>query len=303
MRRRGKTSALSAIVVIVLIIAYFLMQDKLPGSNSSSRNENDAIEAPGSMVVEFLDVGQADCALIYTDNAAMLIDGGNNPDGELVARFIKEQGIDKLDYVIATHAHEDHIGGLDVVLDEIEVDHIMMPLLETTTKTYYDLLDAVEYSNAEVLMPEVGDTYELDCALWQVVSCHAQDEDNLNESSIVIRLVHGDVSLLFTGDAEIVNELDMMVSDCELESDILKVGHHGSSTSSCEEFVAVVDPEVAVISCGKDNSYGHPHWETVETFENAGIEMRRTDLEGTIRVVSNSRNYTVDSYETNTDGE
>jgi len=94
-----------------------------------------------------------------------------------------------------------------------------------------------------------------------------------------------------------------MVSDCELESDILKVGHHGSSTSSCEEFVAVVDPEVAVISCGKDNSYGHPHWETVETFENAGIEMRRTDLEGTIRVVSNSRNYTVDSYETNTDGE
>ena len=302
MRRRGKTSALSAVVVIVLVIVYFLMQDKLPLGSDDNRDDTIG-DAPGSMIVEFLDVGQADCALIYTDNAAMLIDGGNNPDGELVAQFIKEQGIDKLDYVIATHAHEDHIGGLDVVLDEIDVECIMMPLVEHTSKSYYDLLDAIDNSKAEVLMPEVGDTYSLDNASWQVVSCHAQDEENLNESSIVIRLVHGEVSFLFTSDAEIVNELDMMVSDCELESDILKAGHHGSSTSSCEEFIAVVDPDVAIISCGKDNSYGHPHWETEETFENAGIEMRRTDLEGTIRVVSNSKNYTVDSYETNTDGE
>ena len=303
MRRKGKTSALSAIVVVVLVIAYFFMQDKLPTENSFGENKNDVIESPGSMIVEFIDVGQADCALIYTDNAAMLIDGGNNPDGELVAQFIKEQGIDKLDYVIATHAHEDHIGGLDVVLDEIDVEYIMMPLVEHTSKSYYDLLDAIDNSNAEVLMPAVGDTYGFDGATWQVVNCHAQDEDNLNESSIVIRLVHGEVSFLFTGDAEIVNELDMMVSDCEIESDILKVGHHGSSTSSCEEFIAAVDPELAIISCGKDNSYGHPHWETVETLENAGIEMRRTDLEGTIRVISNSNKYVVSSYETNTDGE
>ena len=190
-----------------------------------------------------------------------------------------------------------------MVLDEIDVEYIMMPLVEHTSKSYYDLLDAIDNSKADVLMPEVGDTYSLDNASWQVVSCHAQDEENLNESSIVIRLVHGEVSFLFTGDAEIVNELDMMVSDCELESDILKVGHHGSSTSSCEEFIAVVDPDVAIISCGKDNSYGHPHWETEETFENAGIEMRRTDLEGTIRVVSNAKKYVVSSYETNTDGE
>ncbi len=231
--------------------------------------------------IYFLDVGQADSIFITNNGENMLIDAGNNEDGKLVVDFLRSMNITKIDYLIGTHPHEDHIGGLDDVINEMDIGKIFMPKKSSTTKTFKDVLTAISNKNLKVKAPKVGDKFNVGNAVCEVMSIE-NDADNANEASIVIEMTYGSQKFLFTGDMETKNEKARDWNDI----DVLKVAHHGSRTSSSKLFLSQTLPEVAVISLGKDNDYGHPHEEVVKRLENVEATIYRTDESGTILLVS-----------------
>ena len=236
------------------------------------------IENQSGSKIYFFDVGQADSILIVNNGKTMLIDAGND-DGELVVKNIKTLGITKLDYLIGTHPHEDHIGGLDDVIKAFDIGTIYMPKVQTNTKTFEDVLDAISTKNLKVTTPKIGDKFKVGQADCEVMSI-GDDKSNLNATSIAIRMCYNDVSYLFTGDMETVNE----EARTWPQTDILKVAHHGSRTSSSEKFLKQIMPKIGIIQVGTDNSYGHPHDVTLKRLEELGVEIYRTDLKQTILV-------------------
>lgn len=240
--------------------------------------------------VYFIDVGQADSILVINKDEAILIDAGNNEDGQDIVNFIKEKGITKLNYVIGTHPHEDHIGGLDdVVNSDIEIENIFMPKIQTNTKTFEDVLDAIGNKNLSITAPNKGDTFKIGNANCQVMTDSILNKNNLNLSSIVIRLEYGNNSFLFMGDSEEENEKTIAWP----KTDVLKVGHHGSNTSSSESFLNQVRPNYAVIMVGKNNNYGLPKEKVMERLKNVNAQIYRTDEMGTIKITSDGNNIEV----------
>lgn len=237
--------------------------------------------------VHFIDVGQADSILITIGRGALLIDGGNNADADRVIRYIRAQGINRLDYVIGTHPHEDHIGGLDRVIRSFDVGKVMLPNVPHNTRTFEDLLLAVAARGLKITAPRVHAEYPLDEGRFTVLAPHRAVYEDLNDYSLVIRLVYGKTAFLLTGDAETVSEAEMVADGLNLEADVLKVGHHGSRSSTTQAFLDRVNPAYAVISVGKDNDYGHPAAETLARLTNAGVKVYRTDRNGTIVIASN----------------
>ena len=240
------------------------------------------LEAPeGTLEVHFIDVGQGDCTLITCDGEAMLIDAGNNDKGTTVQAYLQGQGIEELEYVIGTHPDADHIGGMDVVLYKFDVLTVLFPDIDSDTATWRDVLDTMEERGYARTDAAAGDTYPLGSAEFTVIS-PAQDYTDTNDMSVVIRLTYGETAFLFTGDASTDVEADILESGANLPADVLKCGHHGSSTSTSEAFLSAASPTYAVISCGDGNSYGHPHEETLYGLYSAGIETYRTDDQGTV---------------------
>ncbi len=237
--------------------------------------------------VHFLDVGQADSILIQQGSSAMLIDGGNNEDTDVVLDYLEEKDITKLNYVVGTHPHEDHIGGLDGVINKLTVDKVIMPKVSHNTKTYEDVLSAIKSQGLKITTPRLGQQYSLGNAMFTILSPSKDKYEELNDYSIAIRLDYGDQSFLFLGDCERVNEEEMLQSGLPLASNVVKLGHHGSISSTSEEFIAAVNPEYAVISVGKDNDYNHPHKEVIKRLNQYGIEILRTDESGTIVFFTN----------------
>lgn len=238
------------------------------------------INNENNLHVYYIDVGQADSILVMNEKQSLLIDAGNNEDGDMVVNFIKDKGITKLDYIIGTHPHEDHIGGMDDVINNIDVDKIYLPAIQTNTKTYQDVLQAIKDKNKKINSLKKGDKFNVGEAEFEVMTDSILDKNNLNLSSNIIRMVFNGTSFLFTGDAETENEKSITWE----QTDILKVGHHGSTTSTSQKFLNQIKPKYAIISVGKNNDYGHPKEKILERLKNEGAEIYRTDECGTIEI-------------------
>ncbi|HCC34389.1 MAG TPA: MBL fold metallo-hydrolase [Ruminococcaceae bacterium] len=237
--------------------------------------------------VHFIDVGQADCMLIQSGEHAALIDAGNNADSLLVTDYLKNAGVEKLELAVATHAHEDHIGGMAAVVDSFEIETLLMqkspPGSESDTKTYENLLEAVADKNQNVELPEPGKSYAVGDFTLTVAGPFEEFEDE-NDRSIIIKAVAEDVSFLFMGDAEKGAELSLIENRADLDADILKVGHHGSNSSSTKEFLWTAKPSYAVIMVGRNNRYNHPGTDALDRIGKLEIPVYRTDASGTVVV-------------------
>lgn len=254
-------------------------------TTAQSGQETAGVSESGSFTIHFIDVGQADSALVTCDGHSMLIDGGNADDSNLVYSVLQRETDGHLDYVVGTHAHEDHIGGLSGAFEADTADVTFCPVTEYDSKAFRNFKTRADERGGGITIPAVGDTFTLGEASVTVVAVNSVPEDT-NNTSIVIRIVYGDTSFLFTGDAEQETEEKILESGQNIESTVLKVGHHGSSTSTSQAFLDAVSPTYAVISCGKDNSYGHPHSETLAKLASAGVEVLRTDELGDIYCTS-----------------
>ena len=270
-RNIGRPFALAMVFLLVFALVYtfaFTDTDFLsPGDNE--------------IIVAFLDVGQGDSILIWSRDNAVLIDGGNPNQRDTVLGYLRRAGITRLDYVVATHPHRDHIGGLVGVLGRVDVGRVLMPDVVHTTDTFENFIAVIENNQIPATAPVPGERFTAGIIEFTVLA-PITGGSNLNDASIVLRLEHGDTSFLFTGDAEAVSERAMIASGRNLRSDVLKVGHHGSRTSTTAAFLDAVQPLAAVISVGRGNQFGHPHDEVVERLVDRGIAIYRTDLMGTV---------------------
>jgi len=253
--------------------------------------QNQVSEGEDVLNVYFLDIGQGDCIAITQGDHAMLIDAGDNDKGTAVQSYLNYLGIEALDYCILTHPDADHIGGADVVLYKFDCQTVLMPDKEVDTRTYDDVIQAMKSKGCSAVHPETGDTYAFGDASFTVLGPVREYSDN-NNNSIVIRMTHGENTFLFTGDAEAKAEADILEEGLTVQADVLKAGHHGSDTSTSDEFLEAVSPEYAVISCGEGNKYGHPHAETMNKFRQNGVTVYRTDEQGTIIATSDGNTIT-----------
>lgn len=255
-----------------------------------SGGKSDALEAVPSrmdgetfahMEVHFIDVGQSDCTLIKNGDYAMLIDAGDNSMGTTVQNYLQKQGVEKLDFLVLTHTDADHIGGADVVITKFAIDTVFMGDYAKDNATYRDVLDALEYKNLFWSTPRVGENYTLGDANFTIIAPNG-NYDTPNDSSIGLIVEKGSVRFAFTGDAEKEAEAGIVGNGMDLSATVYKVGHHGSSSSSSAELLDAIEPAYAVISCGRDNSYGYPHREVMTSLQERGIEIFRTDEHGSI---------------------
>ncbi|MBQ7828879.1 MAG: MBL fold metallo-hydrolase [Clostridia bacterium] len=240
----------------------------------------------------FIDVGQGDAILITTAEGNILIDTSEKSEREALVNYLAEQNITSLKYLILTHTDADHIGSADYVVENYDVDTVMMTDYTATTKTYERLLTAIENKGTNVIIPELRYVFTLG-SLQMTVIAPTEKFDDPNEMSLVIKAVHGETSLMFTGDAEVESEEGILEnwSAAELKVDILKVGHHGSDSSTTQAFLDALDPDAAVISCGEGNSYGHPHAEVVDRLTAKGVTIYRTDKDGTVVIISDGKEW------------
>ena len=245
----------------------------------------------GSFEVHFIDVGQADAALVVCDGHYMLIDGGNAEDSDLVYSYLERHGAKNLDYMVASHAHEDHIGGLSGALNYAKVETALCPVTEYSSKVFQDMVKYLEQQGKSLTVPAPGDKFNLGSARVEILG-PVQEYDDTNDTSIVLRIDYGETSFLFTGDMETGAEKDLLDSGADVGATVLKAGHHGSDTSTGYQFLREVSPKYTVISVGEGNKYGHPSDEVLSRFRDAGTEVYRTDMQGHIIVESDGKTVT-----------
>ena len=231
--------------------------------------------------IYYIDVGQADSALVVCEGETMLIDGGNVADSDLVYTFLKKHGITRLNYIVATHAHEDHIGGLAGALNYAAASVAFCPVTEYDSRAFNSFVRYLENQGVSITVPKPGDSFRLGGAEVVILGPVSLTSDP-NNSSIVLKITYGVTSFLFTGDAERPAEQEILETGADISATVLKVGHHGSDTSTTYPFLREIMPEYAVISCGAGNPYGHPHENTMSRLRDADVTVYRTDMQGTI---------------------
>ena len=284
-RRNRRSSWVLPFLVIMftLSLAYVLF----------SRQERavQPVEEGGSFQIHFIDVGQADAALVICDGHYMLIDGGNAEDSDLVYAYLERHGAKRLDYMVASHAHEDHIGGLSGALNYAAVDTAFCPVTEYSSKVFQNMVKYLGEQGKSLTVPAPGDKFSLGSAQVEILG-PVKEYDDTNDTSIVLRIDYGETSFLFTGDMETGAERDLLDSGADVRATVLKAGHHGSDTSTSYQFLRAVMPQYTVISVGEGNSYGHPSDEVLSRFRDAGTEVYRTDMQGHIIAKSDGKTVT-----------
>ena len=283
---------LTALLLSLSLLSGCLAMPEYPSSAPTPTASADAsADAVWGFELHFLDVGQADCMLVRCGDAAMLVDGGNVDDGSLVYSYLEQEGLEYLDYVVCTHAHEDHCGGLSAALSYADAGTIYAPVTEYDTKAFSDVVRYAEAQGNFITVPEPDTVFSLGEAEVTVLAPRYEYEDT-NNTSIVLRIEYGETSFLLTGDAETLSENDILDAGCYVESTVLKIGHHGSSSSTSYRWLDAVMPEYAVIQVGTDNSYGHPHDEVMSRLMDAEIPVYRTDEMGTVICFSDGETVT-----------
>jgi len=306
-----KKLSFSGIILIILFAIFEFYGVDLNKVLTDINNEKDIIKTSNIEEVQiekiidselniyFINVGQADCVLIQNNNENMLIDAGNNEDGDKIVKYLQSLGIKKFKYVIGTHPHEDHIGGLDNIINSFDIGELFMPDVYTTTKTFEEILDCLENKKMNFQVPKLGDKLMLGDSIIDILYSGTDTED-LNDASIVLKITFGSNSFLFTGDA--TSKVEKQILNRNIDADVYKVAHHGSNTSNNNKFLDRINPTYGIISCGKDNSYNHPHSEVIEALEKRNVKIYRTDQLGTILVTSNGKNINITNFKTDTNG-
>lgn len=301
-RRKKNNKFIRHLFIILLVIGYYYLKDYQESYSKQDKTETQQVqkEVSTDLSIHYIDVGQADSILITNNEYSILIDAGNNKDGPLLVDYIKnELNINQIDYVVGTHPHEDHIGGVDDIINNFDIKEVYLPEAMTTTKTFEDVLDAIEANNLSITVPTIGDKFTLGELDFEVIYTGTGEKD-LNEASIILKMNFGKHSYLFTGDT--TEEVEKTLFNKDINIDVLKVAHHGSKYSSCEEFLQVATPEYAIISAGEGNSYGHPEQETLDRLKKYTNDIYITKDLGTIVLTSDGTSIKIDNYKTNTNG-
>lgn len=249
----------------------------------------------GELKIHYIDVGQADSILIQQAGKNMLIDAGNNADANTIIRYLQNNGVSKLDVIVATHPHEDHIGAMDEVIKTFDVGTIYVSNGTTTTQTYMNFINAVKSKGLKLTRAIPGTEFNLGDTKNVVVAPNNDQYEDLNNYSVVIKLTYGINKFIFQGDAEAISENEILNSSFDISADVVKIGHHGSDSSSVQRYLDKIHPKYAVISVGKENDYGHPDSDVISRLNRMGVKTYRTDENGTIVAVSNGENITFDN--------
>lgn len=282
-------------LIISILIVYFyntFIEENLNTSYSNSLTTD--------LKILFFDVGQADSIFISNNNYNMLIDAGNNEDGPKLVEYISDiLKVKKIDYLVGTHPHEDHIGGLDDIIKNFDIGTVMLPEAITTTKTFEDVISAIEKKDVPIYVPKTEEKFALGEANFEVIHI-GTDEEDLNNSSIVLKMIFGEFSYLFTGDA--TSETEKIMLNKNIDVDVLKVAHHGSAYSTSSDFLKKVTPKYAIISVAKENSYGHPASSTLKRLKKYTKKIYLTSQSGTIFLTSDGKKINITSIKTDTNG-
>lgn len=304
--KKRRSKKLAPITLVILLIAIIIAaiwgvfgDSIMPDEEKQTSAPPPAVPDNGQIKIHFIDVGQADSILIMTPDGNMIVDAGTNSSEDELKLYLDNLGITTFKYAVFTHPHEDHIGGADMIMNNYTVENVVIPDATATTATYNRMLEAIETSDAGVIQAVSGESFLLEALKCTVIAPNSPQEEysSLNDSSVVLKCEYGNTSFMLTGDAEEDSEEEILekYDASMLKCDLLKMGHHGSSTSSSQAFLDAVAPSVAVISCGVDNSYGHPHAETIEKLETANITYYRTDKLGSIVFVSDGETISLES--------
>ena len=250
-----------------------------------------SLNLENNMVTHFIDVGQGDCILIQVNSKNLLIDSGTSDSKEKLVRYLKNNNITKLDYIVATHPHDDHIGGMSSIIKTFQVDKFYAPKITATSQAFEDMIIALKRKNLKINIAKPNVLLDLgpntSCVM---LSPNKTNYKDINNYSCAIKVSYKNSTYLFTGDIEKLAEEELLDNHYNLKAQVLKVAHHGSNSSSSEEFLNSVSPEIAIISCGASNSYGHPNKETTDKFKKLNCTVYRTDLDKNIILISDGTN-------------
>ncbi len=275
--------------VLYFLTLLILLTGCTTAQNSGHISEAGSELPDGSYLrVDFVDVGQADFIVVECDGEYMTIDGGNAEDSQIVYTHLKNRGVEKVDTVVITHPHEDHYGGVGAIFACADVERVFCPNTDSDVRAFQNLLQTVEDEGLEVTKPMVGEQFSIGSAKVQVLGPIKSQYDDVNDTSLVLRLTFGDTSFLFTGDAEQISENDILAAGFDVSADVLKVGHHGSYSSTSYQWLKAVAPEYAVISSSRKDrpEYDHPHEVVVSRLRDADVTLYRTDLQGTVTCIT-----------------